>query len=472
MVLCSPFPAESKESMGEGRKTVERNGTTFDQAGFRITSPVSWALVSRLKGALAKDKYRIHYKSGDQDLVLAYADSFDDILVDWKAVCEHIIPELARDSRAAQQLPQIVDEMLKRGVGNRAYRKQSTTVDMQMQRERFEHKIHTLGTLQSPRPARSENRLAQYEVYRTLGTGSFGRVMLVKEKATGRYCALKIIKKEIVIKLKQVEHTANEKNILACIEHPFVINMVDYFQDKKSLYFCLEYINGGEMFTHIHRNRFFSYEIARHFAAQTVLAFEYLHNLDIVYRDLKPENLLIDRHGNVRVTDFGFAKRVTDKTWTLCGTPEYLAPEIILSKGYNHAVDWWALGVLIYEMRSGHAPFVDANQMEMYRKIVEGRLAFPNHFKQDEREMIAGFLSIDLTRRLGNMKKGVADIKGHRYFKGMDFDALMALKLPSPYVPRVGSDGDDSNFDRYDEEKIEWAGDDVRDPYEEIFKNF
>ncbi|KNC81270.1 AGC/PKA protein kinase [Sphaeroforma arctica JP610] len=182
---------------------------------------------------------------------------------------------------------------------------------------------------------------------RTLGTGSFGRVLMCKKKETGQFCAMKIIRKEIVIKLKQVEHTANEKNILACIDCPFIVQMIEFFSDKKSLYFVLEFINGGEMFTHIHRNRYFTSDVARFFAAETVLAFEYLHNLDIVYRDLKPENLLIDSRGHLRITDFGFAKRVADRTWTLCGTPEYLAPEIILSKGYAHAVDWWALGTLI-----------------------------------------------------------------------------------------------------------------------------
>jgi len=238
------------------------------------------------------------------------------------------------------------------------------------------------------------------------------------------------------------------------------------------LYFVLEYINGGEMFTHIHRNRYFTYDVAKFFAAEIVLALEYLHNLDIVYRDLKPENLLIDYLGHVRVTDFGFAKRVSDKTWTLCGTPEYLAPEIILSKGYAHAVDWWAVGVLIYEMRCGHAPFYDQSQMEMYRKIVEGRVAFPVHFKLDEKAIISAFLTGDLTRRLGNMKGGSQQIKEHMYFKAIDFEALYGLKISSPYIPSVSGDGDDSNFDKYEEEVIAWQWDGVTDPYEDIFMDF
>jgi protein kinase A len=187
-------------------------------------------------------------------------------------------------------------------------------------------------------------------------------VLLVQEKDSSEYRACKIIAKERVIKTRQVcccptlarrahvaqvEHTTNEKNILFSINFPFIVRLFDYFQDAKALYFILEFVNGGEMFTHIQKQKKHRFEEdqTRFFAAETVLAFEYLHNLDIVFRDLKPENMLIDYRGHIRVTDFGFAKRVDDKTWTMCGTPEYLAPEIIVNKGYSHAVDWSVCGV-------------------------------------------------------------------------------------------------------------------------------
>eukprot|EP01135_Chromosphaera_perkinsii_P007602 Nk52_evm58s914 gene=Nk52_evmTU58s914 len=469
MVLCVPYcPGDIQSGyQNQARKTVDKKGVQYENDYFKITIPESWHLIYRLKGALAKDKYRIYFKESKKELVVAQADNSEEILTDWNILNEKLLPVFQKSREQVANIEDLVKGLISMTGKKGAFRKASTSEQLSNQREQFEVKVKALASVRE-----DGKTLMDYEVYRTLGTGSFGRVLLCKEKGQKNYFAIKVIKKDVVIRLKQVEHTANEKNILLCIDCPFIIKLVTTFQDKKNLYFCLEFINGGEMFTHIHRNRHFNSDIARFFAAQVSLAFEYLHNLDIIYRDLKPENLLIDHRGNVRVTDFGFAKRVDNRTWTLCGTPEYLAPEIILSKGYAHAVDWWALGILIFEMRAGHAPFYDGNQMEMYKKIVEGRILFPSHFKMDEREIITGFLQSDLTKRLGNMKNGVADIKNMKYFKTCSWDDLYHLRVNSPYVPKVNGPGDDSNFDRYDEEPIVWSGDDVIDPHEEVFKDF
>uniref|UniRef100_A0A673H7Z4 cAMP-dependent protein kinase catalytic subunit alpha-like n=1 Tax=Sinocyclocheilus rhinocerous TaxID=307959 RepID=A0A673H7Z4_9TELE len=214
----------------------------------------------------------------------------------------------------------------------------------------------------------STSCLDDFDRLKTLGTGSFGRVMLVKHRQSGRYYAMKVLDKEKVVKLKQIEHTLNEKKILQAVSFPFLVKLE--FAFKVHMQFILKR-NTIMFFPHSEQN-------ARFYAAQIVLTFEYLHALDLIYRDLKPENLLIDHQGYIQVTDFGFAKRVKGRTWTLCGTPEYLAPEIILSKGYNKgynkAVDWWALGVLIYEMAAGYPPFFADQPIQIYEKIVSGKV--------------------------------------------------------------------------------------------------
>jgi len=291
------------------------------------------------------------------------------------------------------------------------------------------------------------------------------------------YMAMKIISKDRVVKTRQTEHTFNEKNILFSMDSRFIVKLYDYFCDSKSIYMNLEFINGGEMFTHIQKQkgRRFSGEIVRFFAAETVLAFEYLHNLDIIFRDLKPENMLIDARGHIRLTDFGFAKRVEDKTWTMCGTPEYLAPEIIVNKGYNHAVDWWAVGVLIYEMRCGRSPFEANSQLEMFKKISRRDFIYPKYFDEGEQDLIGKLLQVDITRRLGNLHAGTQVIKDHKYFQGPTasggkkepaylgrskdeyWDAMNKQMVDSPYKPAVKGPDDCSQFDKYPEEKIRWV---------------
>jgi len=297
--------------------------------------------------------------------------------------------------------------------------------------------------------------LDDYEIKATLGTGSFGRVRLVKHKKSGGVYAMKQLSKSLILRTKQLDHMMNEKNILAEMQFPFVVQYFGSLQDDRCLYLCLEYGIGGEFFTHLRNANRFSNNTARFYAGVVTLAFEHLHNQNIIYRDLKPENLLIDHFGYLKVTDFGFAKRIdpTVKTWTLCGTPEYLAPEIILNKGHGKAVDWWALGVLIYEMLVGYPPFYSEDRMALYQKILAGKVDYPRHVSRQAKDLIAKLLTADLTRRLGTLHHGPKDIRRHPWFKGLDWIGMMNKQLTAPMVPKAKSEDDTTYFDEYPDEE-------------------
>merc|ERR1712137_1220246 len=271
--------------------------------------------------------------------------------------------------------------------------------------------------------ATEEWKITDFEKLTTLGTGTFGRVFLASRE--GKYYALKMLQKSVIVRLKQVQHTINEKQVLLkSIECPFIVKLEYSAQDQKNVYFVMEYALGGELFTHLRSAGRFSGATTRFFAAEIVLTLEFLHKKNIIYRDLKPENILLDRKGHIKITDFGFAKEIEDKTFTLCGTPEYLAPEVIKGKGYGTEVDWWALGVLIFE------------------KILLGRLVFPTHFDASSRDLIKRLLSPDRTKRLGNLRDGCLDIKKHRFFKGIDWEALLKKQAVAPIIPDIDHEGD------------------------------
>lgn len=221
------------------------------------------------------------------------------------------------------------------------------------------------------------------------------------------------------------------------------------------MYMVLPFIHGGEMFTHLRRMGKFDESLARFYAAQVFLALEYLHHCSLIYRDLKPENILIQSSGYIRVTDFGFCKMVESRTWTLCGTPEYLAPEVILSKGYGMAVDWWSFGVLVYEMNAGYPPFYAQDPMRIYEKIIAGKYKFAHHFGDELRDILKRILQVDLTRRFGNLKNGSTDIKRHRWFQSINWIQIYEQKVQPSFVPHCDSIDDTSHFDQYDEEPLE-----------------
>lgn len=291
--------------------------------------------------------------------------------------------------------------------------------------------------------------VGDFTLGKTLGTGAFGRVRIVTYKKTSNVYALKTLKKAAIIKMKQVDHIMSEKQILQELKHPFIVNMWGSFHDQRYIYMVLEYIVGGEFFTHLRKAGRFENEQSCFYAAQIVCIFEYCHSKNIVYRDLKPENVLINADGYVKLTDFGFAKVIEHRTYTLCGTPEYIAPEVLLNKGHGKPVDWWTLGILIYEMIVGYPPFVDEDPMGIYQKILSGKIVFPKLFDKNAKGLVKKLLTADLGKRYGNLKNGVDDIKQHKWFSSTSWQDLLDKKITPSFKPTVKGEADTSNFDDY-----------------------
>lgn len=322
-----------------------------------------------------------------------------------------------------------------------------------------------------PSPDSPGYRLQDFETLATVGTGTFGRVQLVRQKTGKHFFALKVMSIPDVIRLKQEQHVHNEKSVLEEVSHPFLVKLFWTCHDDRFLYMLMEFVPGGELFSYLRNRGRFCNAAGLFYAAEIVCALAYLHAREIVYRDLKPENILLDRDGHVKLTDFGFAKKLVDRTWTLCGTPEYLAPEVIQSKGHGRAVDWWALGILIFEMLSGFPPFFDDNPFGIYQKILAGKIDFPRYLDFNVKDLIKKLLVVDRTRRLGNMKNGAEDVKRHRWFRLVDWDAVPQRKLKPPIVPKVRGEGDASNFEAYPDN--DWTTAPPASPKDlEAFKNF
>jgi serum/glucocorticoid-regulated kinase 2 len=292
-------------------------------------------------------------------------------------------------------------------------------------------------------------KLEDFELLKVLGRGAFGKVMQVKKKSDGKIYALKILKKRAIIARNQVEHTKAERKILQSLQHPYLMTLRYAFQSKEKLYFVLDYLRGGELFFHLKKNRRFPEDIAKLWVGEIALALGHLHALDTVYRDLKPENVLLDDDGHVCLTDFGLAKDVApqDKAHTFAGTPEYLAPEIVTGVGHDKAVDWWALGILLYELTVGIPPFYSQNVNEMYNLIQHGVLRFPPFLSEPCKGIIVGFLNRDPRKRLGSAAD-VEDVKAHPFFRDLNFEKLYRKEIPSKYKPELKGEEDSSNFDK------------------------
>lgn len=288
----------------------------------------------------------------------------------------------------------------------------------------------------------------QFDLLKVIGKGSFGKVMQVRKRDTNRIYAMKILNKSKIVSRSEVTHTLAERTVLAKITHPFIVPLKFSFQTPEKLYLVLAFVNGGELFYHLQQETKFDENRARFYIAELLTALECLHGYNIIYRDLKPENILLDCTGHIALCDFGLCKlNMVDQTTTntFCGTPEYLAPELLYGQGYTKTVDWWTLGVLLYEMLTGLPPYYDENTNEMYRRILEDNLTFPDDVSVRARSLLRGLLNRDPSQRLGS--RGAADIKAHPFFAEIDWGKLLARRYQPPFKPKVASASDTSNFD-------------------------
>ncbi|TNN71724.1 cGMP-dependent protein kinase 2 [Liparis tanakae] len=291
------------------------------------------------------------------------------------------------------------------------------------------------------------------EVVATLGVGGFGRVELVKVRGEEVTFALKVIKKKHVVDNRQEEHIHSERKILAEARSPFVVKLYRTFKDDKFVYMLLEACLGGEIWSLLRDRGSFDEPTAKFCVGCVTEAFDYLHRKGVLYRDLKPENLMLDTEGYIKLVDFGFAKKIRcgQKTWTFCGTPEYVAPEIILNKGHNFSVDFWSLGILVFELLTGSPPFSGSDQMMTYTFILKGieKMDFPKKVTKRPEDLIRKLCRRNPSERLGNLKNGIADIKKHRWFNGFNWEGLKDMTLQSPLKRELTGPTDHSYFDSY-----------------------
>jgi len=289
--------------------------------------------------------------------------------------------------------------------------------------------------------------LEDFELLTVIGKGSFGKVIQVRKKDNQKIYAMKVLTKKTIIDRGEEEHTKSEKSILQNLCHPFLVNLNYSFQTPDKLYFIMDYVNGGELFYHLQKTKKFTEDRAKFYCAEIVCGLEYLHNSGVLYRDLKPENLLLTGDGHICMTDFGISKQGlksdNDRTATFCGTPEYLAPEVLEGVGYGKAVDWWSFGTLMYEMLTGLPPFYDQDVQKMYQKIMTQDLTFNSPVPNDAKDLLEKLLVRDPARRLTDP----AQIKRHPWFSSIDWSKLEKKELTPPFIPPVKSLDDTSQVD-------------------------
>lgn len=303
--------------------------------------------------------------------------------------------------------------------------------------------ITRLGTKANP---------SDFELLKVLGQGSFGRVFLVRKITgtdAGSLYAMKVLKKA-TLKVRDRVRTKLERDILAEVDHPFIVKLHYAFQTEGKLYLILEFLRGGDLFTRLSKEVMFTEDDVKFYLAELALALDHLHSLGIVYRDLKPENILLDSEGHVKLTDFGLSKESIfddSKTYSFCGTVEYMAPEVVNRKGHSTAADWWSYGVLMFEMLTGSLPFQGSNRKETMTMILKAKLGMPQFLSPEAQSLLRALFKRNPANRLGSGEIGVEELKRHSFFSNINWDKLFGRKITPPFKPAVSRVDDAFYFD-------------------------
>lgn len=292
--------------------------------------------------------------------------------------------------------------------------------------------------------------LEDFEVMKVVGQGAFGKVYQVRKKDSLEIYAMKVVRKDKIVEKNHAEYMKAERDILTKIDHPFIVQLRYSFQNKYRLYLVLDFVNGGHLFFQLYNHGLFREDLARIYAAEIVSAVSHLHTNGIMHRDLKPENILLDVEGHALLTDFGLAKEFDEnaRSNSLCGTIEYMSPEIILGKGHDKAADWWSVGILLFEMLTGQPPFHGGNREKIQKKIVKDKLKLPAYLTSEAHNLLKGLLQKDPSKRLGNGLTGSNEIKNHKWFKPINWKKLDAREIQPSFRPQVSGKQCIANFDK------------------------
>lgn len=305
---------------------------------------------------------------------------------------------------------------------------------------------------QSPKKSRRKVGLDDFSFLAVLGKGNFGKVMLAETRNTKDLYAIKVLKKDFIIENDEVESIRSEKNVFLIASkerHPFLLGLHSCFQTENRVYFVMEYVSGGDLMWHIQQEPF-TPRRAQFYAAEVLLGLKYFHDNGVIYRDLKLDNILLTLKGHVKIADYGLCKErmgYGNTTGTFCGTPEFMAPEILLEQKYGRGVDWWAFGVLIYQMLLGQSPFRGDDDDEVFDAILSDEPLYPIHMPRDSVSILQGLLTREPEKRLGSSPHDAEDIMAHDYFKNINFDDIYHCRVPPPYVPSIDFPSDVKNFD-------------------------